>query len=83
MKIHILLKELEVLAIGWEKYGLNHTFSGYTLEQIKALIASLKELMAAMDAPQAGVSRQDRRAPVHGAGAAGYSFARCPLYPWA
>ena len=50
MKIHILSKELEVLAIGWEKYGLNHTFSGYTLEQIKALIASLKELMAAMDA---------------------------------
>jgi hypothetical protein len=50
MKIHILSKELEVLAIGWEKYGLNHTFSGYTLEQLKALIASLKELMAAMDA---------------------------------
>ena len=49
MKIHILSKELEVLAIGWEKYGLNHTFSGYTLEQLKALIASLKELMAAMD----------------------------------
>ena len=49
MKIHILSKELEGLAIGWEKYGLNHTFSGYTLEQIKALIASLKELMAAMD----------------------------------
>ena len=49
MKIHILSKELEVLAIGWEKYGLNHTFSGYTLEQIKALIVSLKELMAAMD----------------------------------
>jgi len=50
MKIHILLKELEVLAIGWEKYSLNYTFSGYTLEQLKALIASLKELMAAMDA---------------------------------
>ena len=50
MKIHILSKELEVLAIGWEKYGLNHTFSGYTLEQLKALIASLKELMAVMDA---------------------------------
>ena len=50
MKIHILSKELEVLAIGWEKYGLNHTFSGYTLEQLKALIASLKELVAAMDA---------------------------------
>ena len=49
MKIHILSKELEVLAIGWEKYGLNHTFSGYTLAQLKALIASLKELMAAMD----------------------------------
>ena len=50
MKIHILSKELEVLAIGWEKYSLNYTFSGYTLEQLKALIASLKELMAAMDA---------------------------------
>ena len=50
MKIHILLKELEVLAIGWEKYSLNYTFSGYTLEQLKALIASLKELVAAMDA---------------------------------
>ena len=50
MKIHILSKELEVLAIGWEKYGLNHIFSGYTLEQLKALIASLKELVAAMDA---------------------------------
>ena len=49
MKINILLKELEVLAIGWEKYSLNYTFSGYTLEQLKALIASLKELMAAMD----------------------------------
>ena len=50
MKIHILSKELEVLAIGWEKYAVNHTFSGYTLAQLKALIASLKELMAAMDA---------------------------------
>ena len=50
MKINILLKELEVLAIGWEKYAVDHTFSGYTLTQLKALIASLKELMAAMDA---------------------------------
>ena len=49
MKIHILSKELEVLASGWEKYGLNDTFSGYTLAQLKALIASLKELVAAMD----------------------------------
>ena len=49
MKIHILSKELEVLAIGWEKYGVDHKFSGYTLAQLKVLIASLKELMAAMD----------------------------------
>jgi len=50
MKINLLITELEVLAIGWEKYAVNHTFSGYTLAQLKALIASLKELMAAMDA---------------------------------
>ena len=29
---------------------MDHTFSGYTLTQLKALIASLKELVAAMDA---------------------------------
>ena len=57
MKINSLLTELEVLAIGWEKYAVDHTFSGYALTQLKALIATLKELMAAMDAPQAGVSR--------------------------
>lgn len=50
MKIHSLLNDLEVLAIGWEKYGIDHKFSGYTLAQLKALITSLKELMAAMDA---------------------------------
>ena len=50
MKINLLLTELEVLAIGWEKYAVDHTLSGYTLAQLKALIASLKELMAAMDA---------------------------------
>ena len=50
MKINLLLSELEVLAVGWEKYAVDHTFSGYTLAQLKALIASLKELMAAMDA---------------------------------
>ena len=50
MKINVLILELEVLAIGWEKYAVDHTFSGYTLAQLKALIASLKELMAAMDA---------------------------------
>ena len=49
MKINSLLSELEVLAIGWEKYVVDHKFSGYTLAQLKALIASLKELMAAMD----------------------------------
>ena len=50
MKINILLTELEVLAVGWEKYAIDHKFSGYTLEKLKALIQSLKELMAAMDA---------------------------------
>ncbi len=50
MKINSLKTELEVLASGWEKYALDHKFSGYTLEQLKALIASLKELLAAMDA---------------------------------
>ena len=50
MKINLLLTELEVLASGWEKYAVDHTLSGYTLAQLKALIASLKELMAAMDA---------------------------------
>ena len=49
MKINSLLSELEVLASGWEKYAVDHKFSGYTLAQLKALIASLKELMAAMD----------------------------------
>tara|TARA_A100001037_G_scaffold286393_1_gene294759 strand:- start:415 stop:813 length:399 start_codon:yes stop_codon:yes gene_type:complete len=50
MKINSLITELEVLAVGWEKYAIDHKFSGYTLAQLKALIASLKELMAAMDA---------------------------------
>ena len=50
MKINSLLTELEVLASGWEKYAVDHTLSGYTLAQLKALIASLKELVAAMDA---------------------------------
>ena len=50
MKINSLLTELEVLASGWEKYAVDHTLSGFTLAQLKALIASLKELMAAMDA---------------------------------
>jgi len=49
MKINSLLSELEVLAIGWEKFAINHNFSGYTLEQLKALIQSLKELLAAME----------------------------------
>ena len=50
MKINSLVKELEVLATGWEKYALDQKFSGYTLEQLKALIVALKELMAAMGA---------------------------------
>ena len=50
MKINSLVKELEVLATGWEKYALEQKFSGYTLEQLKALIVALKELMAAMGA---------------------------------
>lgn len=50
MKINSLITDLEVLAIGWEKYAADHTLSGYTLAQLKALITSLKELMAAMDA---------------------------------
>ena len=50
MKINSLVKELEVLAIGWEKYALDQKISGYTLEQLKALIVALKELMAAMGA---------------------------------
>ena len=50
MKINSLLSELEVLAIGWEKFALDHKFSGYTLEQLKALIQALKELLAVMDA---------------------------------
>ena len=41
---------MEVLAAGWEKYALNETFSSYTLEQLKTLIAALTELIAAMDA---------------------------------
>ena len=54
MKIHILSKELEVLAIGWEKYGLNHTFSGYTLEQLKALKLTVRNVPR--DAEPAGGS---------------------------
>ena len=50
MKTNSLINQLEVLAAGWEKYAQNETFSGYTLEQLKALIQALKELMAAMDA---------------------------------
>ena len=50
MKTNSLINQLEVLAGGWEKYAQNETFSGYTLEQLKALIQALKELMAAMDA---------------------------------
>ena len=50
MKINSLVKELEVLATGWEKYALDQKFSGYTLEQLKALIVALKELVAAMGA---------------------------------
>ena len=48
MKINSLVKELEVLATGWEKYALDQKFSGYTLEQLKALIVALKELMGAL-----------------------------------
>ena len=50
MKINSLLHQLEVLASGWEKYAINETFSGYTLEQLEALIQSLRELLAVMDA---------------------------------
>ena len=50
MKANSLINQLEVLAAGWEKYALNETFSGYTLEQLKALIQALKDLIAAMDA---------------------------------
>ena len=50
MKINSLLNSLEVLASGWEKYAINETFSGYTLEQLEALIQSLGELLAVMDA---------------------------------
>ena len=50
MKTNSLINQLEVLAAGWEKYAQNETFSGYTLEQLTALIQALKELMAAMDA---------------------------------
>ena len=50
MKINSLLSKLEVLAAGWEKFALNETFSSYSLEQLKALIQALKELVAAMDA---------------------------------
>ena len=50
MKTNSLINQLEVLAAGWEKYAQNETFSGYTLEQLKALIQALKELMAAMGA---------------------------------
>ena len=50
MKIISLSQQLEVLASGWEKYAINETFSGYTLEQLEALIQSLRELLAVMDA---------------------------------
>ena len=50
MKTNSLINQLEVLAAGWEKYALDQKFSGYTLEQLKALIVALKELMAAMGA---------------------------------
>ena len=50
MKVNILITQIEVLAAGWEKYAQNETFSGYTLEQLKALIQALQELMAAMGA---------------------------------
>ena len=50
MKINSLVKELEVLATGWEKYALDQKFSGYTLEQLQALIQSLRELLVIMDA---------------------------------
>ena len=50
MKIISLTQQLEVLASGWEKYAVNETFSGYTLEQLQTLIHSLKELLAVMDA---------------------------------
>ena len=50
MKIKYLITELEVLASGWEKFALDHKFSGYSLEQLRALIQALKELLAAMDA---------------------------------
>ena len=50
MKINSLLHQLEVLASGWEKYAINETFSGYTLEQLQALIQALRELLAVMDA---------------------------------
>ena len=50
MKIKYLITELEVLASGWEKYAINETFSGYTLEQLQALIQALRELLAVMDA---------------------------------
>tara|TARA_Y100001934_G_C11700533_1_gene472099 strand:+ start:105 stop:542 length:438 start_codon:yes stop_codon:yes gene_type:complete len=50
IKITQLINDLEVLAAGWEKHAPNHTFSGYSLEQLRALILALKELLAAMDA---------------------------------
>ena len=50
MKIISLTQQLEVLASGWEKYAINETFSGYTLEQLQALIQALRELLAVMDA---------------------------------
>ena len=50
MKIKYLITDLEVLALGWEKFALDHKFSGYSLEQLRALIQSLKELLVAMDA---------------------------------
>ena len=50
MKIKYLITDLEVLALGWEKFALDHKFSDYSLEQLRALIQSLKELLAAMDA---------------------------------
>ena len=50
MKTNSLINQLEVLAAGWEKFAVNATFSGYSLEQLKALIQALKDLIAAMDA---------------------------------
>ena len=50
MKVNSLITQLEVLAAGWEKFAVNAAFSGYSLEQLKALIQALKDLIAVMDA---------------------------------